>query len=381
MAKQTTQMENIMKPTQIYNYGLPAPFDLEKLHEMILNLYFHQVRSMNSIVNEDTLRKFMGMSEDGHQDNFFSPTYTPKELGLQYSTIRNTTFAECIEKMYQYAYFGILDESAQEMEYESDYTWVTALLSDMKNSRVFEEWESYGSNVLNDAEMCLQVAELANARIVLEGGENFFYFGSNGKEDDSTGFEGLTVRQMALLSGMEEMSIRAAANPKRANPLLTYSEDGRTRILIEVAKAWLQNKGRYVTITRQWGSEDIDLAKRTFSSAGELISMLNARCHMLVLRDHQENALLDKFAHAKIKVTTIDNATRTQYEIDSATIRDINLIRELAKIMEFPADILVLRAREALAKDELTSIERELRNLVESKNIPANDYGIGEKND
>lgn len=376
MAKQKIQLKDLIEPTQPQSGGLPAPFTLGKLQEMVLNLYFQQARTIGWMKGDAAIGwEIIGKPTDGYEGEFFDPDFDPEHLGLRYDAICNTNFAKCIENMYQYAYFGILDESGEQMDYESTYTWMTSILSDMKNSQMFYELETYGSFSLDDAEKCFQVAELANARIVLEGGENFFYFGhsnKDNKDDDSTGFDGLTVRQMALLSGMEEMSIRAAANPKRANPLPTYSEDGRTRISIESAKAWLQAKGRYVAIKRQWGTGELDLAKRKFSTVDELAATLDARFQMLVLRDQQEEGLTALLSGLGIKTVKSTYEAKNYLAIDAGCISNGSLIAKLAEILELPADLLALRAREALARDELASVDRELRILAEAQNDHGN---------
>lgn len=376
MAKQKIQLKDLLEPTQSQSGVLPAPFTLDKLQEMILTLYLQQVRmivTMSSQTAEDIAIgwRIIGKPTDGYESELFNVNLNPEQLGLRYDTICNTTFAECIERMYQFAYFGILDESVEQMEWDGIYTYITAILSDMKNSQFFNEWEGNGAYALAEAMECFQVAELANARTVLEGGENFFHFGHNfkdNKDDDSTGYNGLTVRQMHLLSGMEEMSIRAAANPKRANPLPTYSEDGRTRISIEAAKTWLKSKGRYVPITRRWGAGDVDLAKRKFSSTEELVETLHARLLMLTERDQLGVSLINRLAEAEISVTKTIAGTKKTFKIDWSCISNFSLIPKLAEILELPADLLALRVREALARDELASVDRELRILVEAQN-------------
>jgi len=105
------------------------------------------------------------------------------------------------------------------------------------------EWLLRGSNAGLAIFRCRQVVDLANARNILEGGESYFpYFSPNNMADSN---DGLVIRQMALLAAMEEMSIRAAANPKRANPLKTIVEGKNTVILIADARAWLESKGLY----------------------------------------------------------------------------------------------------------------------------------------
>lgn len=197
---------------------------------------------------------------------------------------------------------------------------------------------------------------------MLEGGESFFNgfrSGSVKDKDNAVGDDSLTVRQMALLSGMEEMSIRAAANRKRgAKALQTHIDDGGTRIAFDVAKTWLQSKERYVTITRYWSAGEVDLAKRRFTSPAALIDALNARREMIAARDGAE-ILGNRLARLGIPVE--QGVDRNFWNIDEPNSHDESLMRNLAELLDLHADLLVLRIRETLAIQQLSQIERQLR--------------------
>lgn len=365
MTKKTPSLEGASQSTTVQEAGFPVPFTEKEFQHDVLTLYVHQMRKMGWMLNENDITKIWqlaGKTPESTESpsDIYGAEFTVDVLGFTYADIAETNFAKCLVNMYQYAYYGILAESFEPMEYETIYTWISAILCDMNRSMFMVEWESYGGDGSASAARCFTVAELANARKVLEGSPNFSYFyGTNSKDDDSTSHDGdLTVHQMALLAGMAEMSIRAAANPKRANPLLTQSEEGRTRISIKEAKTWLQSKGRYVPITRQWEGGDIDLAKRKFADLWDLRTIVHQRRFFLEEKNQSGEKLLKQssyhaIGHDVLEETALSNA---------------DYVRDLAKTLEFPADLFVLRVREVLAKEELTAIERELRVIAQQSN-------------
>jgi len=343
--------------------AMPAPFSRDELRTHILALFFHQMRVIGWMTDASTAWRILGQPAPNDYC-LHSPDFDAAEIG-QYSQIKHTIFAKTIERMYDYAYFGELDESGESMDDESMYTWTAALLMDIRYSAALHEWGLYGGNGAESAEKCFAVAELANARRVLEGGENFFYFMSS-VNDDRIAEDGLlTVRQMALLAGMEEMSIRAAANPKRANALPTISVDRRTRIPVESAKAWLKSRGRYVSITRRWGEAELDLSKRRFLDIPELCSALTARYEALALAESDEQRLVEAFTALGIKITVNPfRSGRRSPEIEAEHLLSDESVERLGEVLQLPEHLLKLRAREARANEELAFVQRELRSLT-----------------
>lgn len=105
--------------------------------------------------------------------------------------------------MYEFAYLGRREMNAERMESDSYYTWLAAILLDQLHSRVRAEWDGYGYQTHVQVGRCVNAIELANARVMLEGGEPFFYELARDQEQDgsSVADEGtLTIRQMPLLA-------------------------------------------------------------------------------------------------------------------------------------------------------------------------------------
>lgn len=348
-----------------------AAFTVERFREDVANIVLHYLRALGIVVGDVTLdtpltrAPFELLTDDF---NVFSPERTAADLDLTYEHVRETSLACLMEVLYEFAFHGRLDASAEAMEYGSGYTWLAALLMDACEGHVAEEWDGFGARVSTSAENCLHVAELANARHILEGGEGVSYFSrtqsKNKSKDNDTALDALSIHQLALLAGMEEMSVRAAANPKRANPLKTKNEDGRTRITREDAKTWLQAKGRYLPVVRYWSAGEIDLRKRSFKDPYELFHAINARRALLVARP-EGKTLTDALTTLGVKLMTTPEGERVDPDLMSR-FDDEEFMTTLGGLLELPAKWLVLRAREAFVTARLRKIERELNALKDA---------------
>lgn len=370
MTKKKSQHENALQLSGAQDTGFPVPFAVEELHRDVLTLFVHQLRAIAWMAGPDShvqdgwtiFGKVLKSIECLYEPDFDMEELGEK-LGLTYADIANTTFATYLNSMYQYAYFGIYDVSLEPMEDDSAYTWQSTILFDLQRSAFLDEWNDLTSGDLQgSANRCLVMAELANARMTLESGQCFSYLlGANTKDEGLVAGDALTVRQMSLLAGMEEMSIRAAANPKRVNPLPTFSDEGRTRISVDAAKTWLKSKGRYVPVTRRLRNPDIDLTKRSFLNVNDLVSVINDRRSFLAMDDQREERLKKEYSDLGIKYGFAEFDRYSINFIDTIALSNMELVHDLAGILEFPADLFTLRVRETLAKDELATVHRELK--------------------
>lgn len=334
--------------------GFPVPFTLEDFQQDVLTLFFFQIRTIGWMTDAETAWRITGKTKIPEYD-FFDPEQDAKEIGLSYDDIRHTCFAKCLERLYLFGYHGILDESVEPFEDDGIYTWMSTILCDLAQSHILQEWDAYGALCQDSAQRALRVAELANARCIMEKGKHLYYFQTGG---EITTYDALTIRQMALLSGMEEMSIRAAANPNRANPLVTFKEDNHTRIALDVAKNWLKLKGRYVAVTRQWTKEHIDLTTRRFMHFNDLFSVIDQR---LVDFKHDDSRAGDAweeyealFAKHHFKVGD-----------DKSHFLKLDYVRDLAVVLDFPVDLFCLRVRELVVKKEAEEIKKALGKLTQ----------------
>ena len=325
-----------------------------------------QVRSIAWMTDPKTAWAITGLPYNDAVGDLTSFEYPAAEFGIKYEDISKTNFAAVLMNMYDFAYLGRQDMSKEKMEDESSYAWITPLLVDLNSGAMGQVWNTYEAEFCRSAAKCVAVAELANARVVLEGGESFFssfQSGQRSDQDDTSG--GLSIRQMALLAGMEEMSVRAAANPKRPSPLITRTTRFGTSVDLAVAKEWLISKGRYVPITKVWGDADIDLTKQRFDNPLELMRVLDARYESV--RTKSVNGELESAMHA-MGITVSQGLSGAFLEYDISKIKDEAFLLGLANVFSLPADLLVLRVQEMLAANELARVTKRIRGLIEQPN-------------
>jgi hypothetical protein len=350
--------------------GFPVPFSLDAFRKNIVEVFFHYVRTIGLMTDPETAWRITKTATPVSYSSFYSQEYSAAELGLSYEDIRGTQFAQTLELLYDFAFFGRRDASAEALDDEGIYMWASDISHEALYGQVSSKWSDFGLDIQSHAANCVLVTETANARNILEGGESFSSFAEGSGKNEFAKEGVLTIRQMALLSGMEEMSIRAAAGPKRANPLKTHTVDGGTRVAVDVAKAWLESKGRYVTIEVYRSAGDVDLKKRSFTDYQDLWHALNARCLMIADRDGLETV--------KTKLGTLNMGLPPGFvggylEIDDAAYADEQVMRSLADLLEIPSDLLVLRCKEVVAKEQLASIERQLKQTILTSNSTPSD--------
>lgn len=363
-----TSVEN--NPEQVSAF--PVPFLIESFRNDIMDVLLHYVRTVGRVTscgNEEKnhlLWSLIGMQPSESIFKLYNPELNAIDLGMRYENIKESTLAQYMERLYEFAFYGRKDPSAEDMEYESTYMWVTDLVMDALQSHITEEWDSYGGIIKKPAAHCALVAETANARCILEYGKYFSYY-SGGKDGNQLPEEGsLTIRQMALLSGMEEMSIRSAANPKRANRLKTYTSDkGGTRVTRDEAKEWLKLKGRYVPVTTYSSSAELNLVKQKFSRYLDLESALDTRAIVLASRIGEDEI------KNKLEELGVRNHPKFSFEnnfiaMNAENFTNETLIKKIAELLELPQDLLVLRCKQTAANEQLSVIERQLQDAVQS---------------
>lgn len=292
-------------------------------------------------------------------------TAGPADIGLVFADIAHSDFARTFVTLYDYAYHGLLSSEAEAMGDETGYTRAAARVFDLQWATLPEQ--TLQDEVVPAAERLTQVAETANARHILEGGSEPFYpFRRKRKttsekreyEPEEASEGELTVRQLALLAGMEEMTIRTLANPKREDALQTVNRDGRTWIDIATAKRWLQRKGKYVPVRRGWGR--IDLATARLNCLQDLLDLLDT-----ALKQQGDAlpgglpSLKKRLAKASLPVT--ETGRGLFFDLSPAEL--VARVDALAEILDLPKPLLRLRSREVLAREDLAQVQRELEAL------------------
>lgn len=348
----------------ILSSDFPAPCSREQLRTDVLSLYLYQMRALALLCSSDVasrLAELEGISLEALVD----PSISDAELGMAPDHICKTAFCQAMEALYDFACFGILDGNAEPLIPGSIYTWIAAIVDDMAQSAFLNEYDLHGREAFGEARRVQKVVELANARSVLEG-EGLFFIPMGGERSEESDDTSLSVRQMALLAGMEEMSIRAAANPKRATPLLTFKDaQGRTRIALDVAKDWLKAKQRYVPVTRKWSASEVDLTRTRFSNTTDLALMIEARLQTLADRAGNNAILFEQLAAIGSKPRATGTAL-LRVELEPADFANAELMARLGEIVSLSPQLLTLRAREAYLLESLAELNREVRDAIKA---------------
>lgn len=118
-------------------------------------------------------------------------------------------------------------------------------------------------------------------------------------DDDSTSQDGLTVRQMALLAGMEEMTIRTAASRKGPNYMVSTKDGSRTVFERSVAKEWLKAKGRYTPVQRHEPVSATEALNRSYDDVGQFLDMVKS------IADTSDDSRAGYFAELNLGGSTI----------------------------------------------------------------------------
>lgn len=348
--------------------GFTIPFTKEDLKKDVLDvmlILLNQTRFAFFRSGESEAQLWALLSKKPLEDSgaFAMPDMKAADLGLSFQDVESIEMVQTLIELYDYGVHGILDTSTSGWDdCDGGANWLSRILFDLHRSKFLEDWMGY---ILADPreamDRCLFVAELANARLMLEGGREGFFLGSQ-----DTGV--LNIRQISLLSGMTEASVRTLAGPNRKNRLVTKKEGTNTVVAIDDAKAWLIAKGRYVPIKKVSARGAEDLTSRKFVSISDFEGAIFDR------RQYLNTQYGSDVAGKRIPesgVIALQNqgvtAVMRQDFLGEAQLLNVDLMRRLADALELPADLFVLRAAEAATVDKLRKIEVLLKQVQKTK--------------
>jgi len=294
---------------------------------------------------------------------------THRDLGLEYSDIQGLSMVQTLMSLYDYGVLGILDPSNGRLDYFDGYeNQVSRLCYDINRSAFLQEWANTGLwPQAKAAQRSLYVCELANARLMLEGSDEGFFL-----DERDEGF--LSVRQLALLSGMTESSIRtllsrsrkgSAAAATDESALVTVTDGKNVSIAIEVAKTWLRTKSRHVPITYMQSAGSNDFTARRFFCRNEFEREVAARTQFLMERDGADavTSRIENTGLVYVQESIGEHPTLTAAKIGEDQFLDASLMQRLATILELPADRFALRAAETVTQEKLRFIEVQIKKL------------------
>lgn len=354
--------------------GFPVQFTKDEFKEDVMELmllFVQQAQFTFLADSSDQSKAIWGLlgSKASEFNGLGVAGETHSDLGLEYSDIEGLSMVQTLMSLYDYGVLGILDPSNGRLDFFDGYeNQVSRLCYDINRSAFLQEWANGGLwPQAKAAARSLYVCELANARLMLEGSDEGFFL-----DEREEGF--LSVRQLALLSGMTEPSIRtllsrsrkgSAAAATNESALVTVTDGKNVSIAIEVAKTWLRGKGRYVPITYKQSTGSNDLTARKFFSRNEFEREVAARTQFLIDRDGAD-AVTSRIASTGlvyVQESIGDHPTLSVTKIGEAQLLDSNLMQRLGAILELPANRFALRAAETVTQEKLRSIDAQIKKL------------------
>ena len=335
----------------------PSKEQIQQDVVLTMHLLLNQARFcfLRDGTSDEVLWSLVSQKPLDHSASFADPDLSPAELGLTFDDVANVEFVKTMMQLYDYGVLAIEDTSLPTLDNSEGHAhWTTCILEDLARSTFLKEWTDYAGDSCEQAvDHCLSIVEIASARLVLEGAQEGFFH----KDRDA---EGLTFRQLALLSSMSEASLRTLTS--RGNGLVTVKgQRNSTYITIEHAKDWLKAKGRYTAIRRVSDLGMAPLTSQRFFSVEELQAAIMERTDYLRL-EVGSDAMTQRLAASGVKwvVEQLPNG-ETLDRINEQQLLDRKVMKRLGAALELPAEMFALRAAETVLSEKLRLVEQELK--------------------
>lgn len=198
------------------------PFSLEEMRTELRQVLWNFAGSIGDIYGYQRAKALL-----------LSPGFTEEDLSKlepDFIELDSYTIAGYMATLYEYAINGIRTVSDMTDDYEFSRDFFDGLES-------FDLFWVYVKDSDVSIKKCVQVVEMANARLCLDDGG--FATSTEG------GFlaNHLSLSQVALLAGLDERTVRNATTPKAKDRLVTVNFGGRTFVDNKIAIEWLKRRG------------------------------------------------------------------------------------------------------------------------------------------
>lgn len=280
---------------------------------------------------------------------FSWPTIPQRRMG--YSDLEETAFVCAMWRAYEYGVQGLRNVGERPRFPSSTHRTAAAAISILseagRQGKLLDPESSAASS------RCLRICELADARLILEGDEGILAGIWSSSHAGHLPQERLTVRQIALLAGLETHVVAADVQRSRSRPRFRDAEyDG---ISIDDARAWLVRKGLYLQPTKQWAGPRFTL-RDSFQTVDDLLFGIIVRVRELATEEGEHvvdavNAVARRFGCESYQNIAPDAFGASEF------------LTELAEILRLSAPLLALRIEEAREHERLASIQDRLRLL------------------
>jgi hypothetical protein len=328
-------------------------FSKTDLLREVRNLYYLYARALNVVFGPDEAYRSVGWEPP--TDSAFGPLLDPSFLDFddlaeaegRDDTLERLPAAQVFDQLYDYAVFGIRRSDMEPLEPTTMPAFFAAWVNDVCGSDLIHEL--HNCETLPDFGLVRQTINLAEARSVLDGNRRFRTV------IDAPGDGFLSFAEVALLAGIDERSVRNAASKKGGDLIATPSSDERRSFIrVEDARAWLKGRRGFVPSTRDGIFARFDLLAQSFDD----ISTVRA-----FLRFHAESNLLSVDGYLRLLP-----AHGRSEDIDWANTplpSDHDEARAVAAALAIDADALFYRLEELRTAQALAAIRGKLQALTE----------------
>lgn len=348
---------------------LRAPFSKTELRSDIVTVLLAEARKINFLFDRPNneslgpLFHLLGLHGEAVPADLYFARVDWGQFGLRYELVKTTALAVGLEALYELAFAAEINIDLDGTESPWGPAWFLRALTDLSKSHLEGDPEVVAL-ALEAMGRCAKVCEIAQARLLLEGLDE----GSTGT--NSTRSDGLSIRQLSLLSGMTEPSLRTLANPKRKNHLKTQSDGRNTFVTPAAAKAWLISKGRYSPLKRYIRDPAEDLTKRSFEHPSDILYALDRRMTVLLRGPDAEQTRMALMAISPDLIHEEGQDPDCQEGLDFVSLRisdemlsDAVSMTQIGEALSLNGELVALRAAETLAAQRLNEIRDQLRGV------------------
>ncbi|MGV1017557.1 MAG: hypothetical protein ACOYBW_09285 [Fluviibacter phosphoraccumulans] len=214
-----------------------APFTKAEMMDEFREIVFQVARSASfSFGPQAAYRLLFDEAPASEKEcwDIYDPENTAQDFGKEFAIEQISTY-RAVEQFYDYGLLGIRNMLPLEDGCANEWTFAFGLIWDAANSFLITDITN-GKGVTTMK--CLHAARAFFARHILDGQKRTF-LPENEAHDPK---DMLTIREVAILSGLDERTVRNATNRNAANRLETASVESSIFIPRESAREWLSTK-------------------------------------------------------------------------------------------------------------------------------------------
>lgn len=218
-----------------------APFTKAEMMDEFREIVFQVARSASFSFGPQAAYRLLFDEVPSNPENCFDiydPEHTAESFGKEFALEQISTY-EAVEQFYDYGLLGIRNMLPLGEGGSNEWTFAYGLIWDAANSfLIFENTNGTGVTTMK----CLHAARAFFARHILDGQKRTF-LPENEANDPA---DMLTIREVAILSGLDERTVRNATNKNAVNRLDTATVESSIYIPRESAQEWLSTKRGFI---------------------------------------------------------------------------------------------------------------------------------------